>query len=510
MAKFKSTLLTSALILASPALFALSPSEIAEKTEQQTEAYYQEQFAAESRVMNEVIANLQAKKESLSKINGLEEQKTAVLKHIDQVLKQKNETIFAYMKLNKEIQEKARKNEIQLTERLKYEWQKRQLTDTVDVENKKVIELEGQLAKSEFEANQLKTLLKEQEKSYHFTVSRLTEHVKQLSSSLARVSPSAPNSAVIKGDNLHLHLNEKMESLRELQNKLSNEIREVAALKDKLHLKDQSFEQLILVNRDLSMALTKAEQKIDYLIKENGELITTLAQKNTEIEELDRLAKGQEDFFRQQEFYFEAKLAEANQNRPFKPQGLGRYPASVDTEKIVAKLNKILNDPDQKFESKIPGQVSISLNEEFYFENEQGHLTDFNKARLHSLFRLYTEVILDDEDLRDKLISVEFVGHASPWYQSKLADPKSANDEAYQHNLKLSLERARQLAEFIFGESFGEFPHKQFLRQRTSVIGKSFSEPMPARIPAQASSACGQYDCQGSRRVEVFFYFKKD
>ena len=510
MAKFKSTLLTGALILLSPTLFALSPEEIAKRTEHQTEAYYQAQFANEARVMNEVIANLQAKKESLSKINGLEEQKNAVLKHIDQVLKQKNETIFAYMKLNKEIQEKARKNEIQLTERLKYEWQKRQLTDSVDLENQKVVELEGQLAKSEFEASQMKTLLKEQERSYHFTVSRLTEHVKQLSSSLARVSPTLPEPVVVKGDNLHLQLNVRMEDLRELQNKLSAEMREVTHLKDKLQIKDQSYDQLVLVNRDLSMALTKAEQKIDYLIRENGELITTLAQKNSEIEELDRLAQGQEDFFRQQELYLESKLVEATQNKPFKSQNFGRFPASVDTDKIVAKLNKILNDPAQKFESKAPGQVSISLNEEFYFENEQGHLTDFNKAKLHSLFKLYTEVIFEEEDLRDKLISVEFVGHASPWYQSKLTDPKHASDEAYQHNLKLSLERARQLAEFIFGDHFGEFPHKHYLRQRTSVIGKSFSEPMPARVPAQASSPCGQYDCQGSRRVEVFFYFKKD
>lgn len=510
MAKFQSKFLVSALILASPALLASTPNEIQNKSPVHSQAFYQEQFDAESKVMNEVIANLQAKKESLSKITDLEEHRNAVLKHIDKVLKQKNDTIFAYMKLNKEIQEKARKNEIELTERLKYEWQKRQLSDSVDEENQKVIELESQLAKSEFEARQLKTLLKEQEKSYHFTVSRLTEHVKQLSSSLARVSPNTKSPIVVKGDNLHLHLNNKMEDLRELQNKLSAEMRDVNDLKEKLNLKDQSFDQLILVNRDLSDALTKAEQKIAYLVKENGELITILAQKNTEIEELDRLAKGQQDYFRQQEFLFEAQLTEATQGNSFNSSKLGRFPASVDTEKIVKKLNEILNSPDHKFESKAPGQVSISLNEEFYFENGQGHLTDFNKAKLHSLFRLYTEVIFDDEDLKGNLVAVEFVGHASPWYKSQLAEPKSANDEAYQHNLKLSLERARQLAEFIFGDDFGEFPHKSLLRQKTSIIGKSFSEPMPARIPAQESSPCGKYDCQGSRRVEVFFYFKKD
>ena len=112
--------------------------------------------------------------------------------------------------------------------------------------------------------------------------------------------------------------------------------------------------------------------------------------------------------------------------------------------------------------------------------------------------------------MRNNIEHVNVIGHASPRYKRKFVDPNGKNSKAYNYNLDLSTSRAKSIVKYIFSKEFGAFPHKSILRDKISVVGKSYSSPIKKKNGSPKDSTCGAYDCRLSRRVEIKFTLKDD
>jgi hypothetical protein len=250
--------------------------------------------------------------------------------------------------------------------------------------------------------------------------------------------------------------------------------------------------------------LELAEKKILFLQDENSSLHNKLTEKESALAETLRVAHDQQHYQQIREHELIASLLLSPE--PHHSQGGSRHPASAMTENLANQLNQLIYDHQLKAQSN-EGQIILTLNEDFIFTSDEVELNELNRIKLHSLFMLYATMIFENEELKDSLVGVEFIGHASPWFNGQFVHPLDASEQAYQHNLKVSLERARSLARFIYSDSFGDFPFKNALRQMTRVSGLGFTDPLQARSPASETKTCGGFDCQASRRVEIIFYF---
>lgn len=432
-----------------------------------------------------MIDQLQQKRLALGKIESVDEQKNAVLKNIEDVLEFKNRQIFGYMNLNRDLQKKLENSELTFTERLQTELKRRQIAQKIDHSAEAIESLEQQLLAQTTEIENLKSFIRDQETNHQESLDRLHTHIQQLNNNFARTPAS-------QGD--HAQLNE----IRSLQTKLEAEAKAVFDLKHKLGLQDQSFQQLIKINQDLSEGLALAEKQIQFLKTENHTLHHKLASKESTIHELKRVSLEQQ---KQLELTQHQLLATV-------PKSAGRMPASQASAPWVHALKDKLIDESFEATLRPDGSISVTLTEDFVFNFGQTQLDPQHQARLHHFFKTYASTLFSDQDLKDKILAIEFIGHASPWYQSSFVDPYSADSEAYTTNLQVSLERAQELANYIFSEQFGDFPYKQEIRGITKVSGKSFSDPIPLRSPASNLNSCGGYDCKASRRVEIVFSFE--
>lgn len=458
-------------------------------------------FEQEKTHLTALIEELRASRVGLNTMASLDDKENAVLAHIDTVLRDKNQLILTYQSLNRDLQRKVRDKELSFAKRLQYEWEKRGLGQDIDLRVQTVKSLQNELNRTQAELASLKMEQQRSELSHSHTLEVFEQRVAQLNKKLEDKNPHFQEH--------HNEMTQNMQEIRSLQTQLDQELREVARLKSQLALKDEALEKMLAVNRDLNLSLMKAEKKIAFLMDENSTLANRLAHAESELHQTIRMAQDQKHHYARREHTLISQALDASSPTLLAQSG-SRSPASAAVAYDVAhRLNEALSNFDlEAIQSE--GKVIISLSEELFFETDQTELTDLNKATLLSLFTLYAESIFQDEKLKDQLVGIEFVGHASPWFQSAFVHPLDASDEAYHYNLMISLERARSLAQFIFSGDFGDFPYKNAMRQMTRVLGAGMSEPVPLRGPASSNKTCGGFDCQASRRVEIIFSFEQD
>ncbi len=159
------------------------------------------------------------------------------------------------------------------------------------------------------------------------------------------------------------------------------------------------------------------------------------------------------------------------------------------------------------------GNITFLMDDSFLFTNNSYELTDGVKETLKAIIPIYSKVLFEDPQVSDAVMSVNIIGHASPTFRHTYVDPKSSDPEAYSYNLSLSSNRSSEIAVYILGPDFTEFPNRLSLRNKIKTIGKSYSLPVlrsPSSEPSTGKQDCGEYDCYQSRRVEINFTLKDD
>lgn len=457
---------------------------------------------------------------SLSTMAFMKNHQKALNAQVDSGLKEKNLLIQEYQKLMQTVRDKK----LSFSQRMKVEFQKRSLSNTMQEKNEMVNALEEQLAEKKFKYENLQTLFKEQERNFHHTVEGLTSHIEQLNSALERKGQTiagqiSPEQKAIWDDYFS-----QLSMVRMMKGELQSKNQSILFLKEELGMKDQTNQNLNKVNRKLSEALTHAENKIEFLSEANKSLNNKLIALESDYSSLSRYTtnlekdltitttKLQGEIAAIQTEFQQYKIA-LGQN----PQK-GRYPASVVSESLAfakddfsLKLRKELEQARITIQSYSNERFAIVLDDQYLFFNDQSELGTLNKIKLNALITIITEEIFGEDKDENKLVSVDIVGHSSPRYRSAYINPTDADQEAYAHNLKLSLDRAQRVANTLLSDDFQDFPHKKLIRRKIRVVGKSFSNPVSKReVASQNEGHCGPYDCQKSRRVEIIFQLESN
>jgi chromosome segregation ATPase len=185
---------------------------------------------------------------------------------------------------------------------------------------------------------------------------------------------------------------------------------------------------------------------------------------------------------------------------------VGKELRSTIAENIADKLKK--NNINVEV-NKETGSIILRMDDTFLFKRNDYRLSEKAKDSLQKIIPIYTEELFKDPAVREYISQVHIIGHASPRYMKNFVSPDDMNNfTAYQFNMDLSTNRAKEIVKYIFSEGFGDFPFRQEFRRKISSVGKSFSNPINAGRGVAAQSygnKCGRYDCRLSRRVEVSF-----
>lgn len=154
------------------------------------------------------------------------------------------------------------------------------------------------------------------------------------------------------------------------------------------------------------------------------------------------------------------------------------------------------------------GTITLSMDETFSFRNNSYQLSDDAKQKLQKLVPVYVQTLLGDLETQKLIRNIQVVGHASPRYKYKHFSPAEGTAEAYQYNMELSVNRAQQVTEFIFGKEMGPYVFRDKFKEYVQVTGQSFMNPIHVDV-ADVREACGDYDCARSRRVEISFQLRE-
>jgi outer membrane protein OmpA-like peptidoglycan-associated protein len=145
-----------------------------------------------------------------------------------------------------------------------------------------------------------------------------------------------------------------------------------------------------------------------------------------------------------------------------------------------------------------------------YFDSDSDHLKNEMKSVLEKAMPIYSKSLFGNPKLSEKISAVEIIGFASPTYQGRFIDPKSAKAEdkqAIKYNMDLSYRRANSIFGYVLDDNNMKFQHQKELVSLMKVSGRSFLEVMKVnnRNVANAAEFCKQNDCKKAQRVIIRF-----
>ena len=97
------------------------------------------------------------------------------------------------------------------------------------------------------------------------------------------------------------------------------------------------------------------------------------------------------------------------------------------------------------------------MDESFYFTNDSAELKKVAKDKLAKIIPVYADTLLSDPQIANRIDKIAITGYASPRYKGKPMDPLVYNEEAYNYNLLLSMDRARTITEYVFGNEIPSY-----------------------------------------------------
>ena len=120
------------------------------------------------------------------------------------------------------------------------------------------------------------------------------------------------------------------------------------------------------------------------------------------------------------------------------------------------------------------GNISLRMDESFYFTNDSAELKKVAKDKLAKIIPVYADTLLSDPQIANRIDKIAITGYASPRYKGKPMDPLVYNEEAYNYNLLLSMDRARTITEYVFGNEIPSYRFKDKLRTLVNVSGQGY------------------------------------
>ena len=128
----------------------------------------------------------------------------------------------------------------------------------------------------------------------------------------------------------------------------------------------------------------------------------------------------------------------------------------------------------------------IRIKESILFDFGKSDLKPIGIEFLNKFIPKYTKILLQKKEIREQIGQIIIEGHTD-------------NIGSYTSNLLLSLERANSVASIIFTDKFKSFKYKEEFKDRLSVNGRSFINPI--------SDNSTKENRKKNRRVEFKFSF---
>lgn len=486
--------------------------------------------ASESQVESETLSGmLKEQKLTWSEVKSIEERKNAVLSRIDEVLKNKNETIFSYQRVVEALERKLRDQKLSFKDKLYGEYEKRELASLIEAKDDTINELQGQVTKLDLQVEAMKKQFTRQDTHFRYQLTQLKKSYQKTFESISSGEAQLPEGMAMKLTSYQIQLDKFLDSGLNPAVDSSNE-----ALEKRIAVQEETLAGLLKTNRDLVSDIRKVEDENALLKREIKTLHEGIAGAKQESASWQRLSQELQRSLSETERRLQIATVnfegeKANLLAKIERQDKGalaptRSPASalaptheeskhaeiVETYKSVTqKLMHAHFDWAPVIET---GMVSLKVKESFYFDVDSYVLTEMSKDRLHTLMEIYSQEIFGNEELAAQIESIEFVGHSSPWYKSELIEPTLKYPEAFEYNMKLSIDRAREVVNYVFDGDFIEFAHKDEFRSKVKVSGQGHASPLVLRTPASATlksdNQCAPYDCERSRRLDIIVHFK--
>ena len=151
---------------------------------------------------------------------------------------------------------------------------------------------------------------------------------------------------------------------------------------------------------------------------------------------------------------------------------------------IIAQLIRELKEYDVDID---PKTGVIRIREGVLFEFGKSQIKETGRIFLKSFVAKYADILLQNPTIVEHLAMIIIEGHTD-------------NVGTYEYNLKLSLERANNVASYIFSPEFGDFPYRQQLQTMLTANGRSFVEPKDSNLTEEGRAQ--------NRRVEFKFRLK--
>jgi chromosome segregation ATPase len=433
----------------------------------------------------------------------------------DLLLKQKN-------KLIKEINEQNKINNSLNNANRELSSTLASVNSDYKIENKKVKSLSQQLTQSQnlnkqkrnqIENFQIDNKLKNQE------IEKLKNEIVAKSKSLKTIRDNVEDQNKLRImqqselSKLTKNIENKNKEIKFINSKIEQVHKYSAGLEKTISKRHKRIQGLNKKIRDLNQQLAQEQQqksnqqkaynKLDKNFQNLKSYTSSLAKKVGNLEDQNgALKKELESSYR--------SLTQAKKQNTRISRGIASVRNNVRSrigENIANKLNasNLMAKVDP-----VSGSVTLQMDDAFLFRKNDYRLSKKAKKTLKKLIPLYVDAIFSDKQASKYIEDVNIIGHASPSYGKRFSSPNSIhNQTAYNYNMELSTNRAKEIVKFIFSKEFGHFENKATFRKKVSAIGRSFSEPV-RRSPSSKERGCGQYDCKSSRRVEIKFTLKED
>ncbi|WP_372655455.1 hypothetical protein [Halobacteriovorax sp.] len=422
------------------------------------------------------------------------DQKNAVLKNIDKVLSEKNKVIFEYMKLTKSLNSKV--NELSLTQRLKGEFKKRELSNSIEGQEDLIADLKGQIEEKTLRIGFLKKMVKNQNTQLTEKINKLNYKIKNLTNSFNEL-PEEMEKMAFLSESQHV------QEIRTLQNQLHQKSIRIISYQDQL-VKYKDLNDISKRNQQLAIQLEDSNEQLKKYQVSFNRMEERLALEKIKNKKLSEFNKNMKEEYSQHINLLKEKYVAALKRKD-STSNASRMPASViESKETISKSNLgYLIEID-------PSHLKLILDEKFFFTSGQTNLDQNSRIKLQSIMSAYSKEIFTNEELRDRVQNIHVIGHSSPRYKGQPLKPIEATKEAYQANMEVSLHRAKSIVKAIISENL-ELPYKNEIRSKLVVSGKSFSEPIPLgrNLASNQDGRCGDYDCEASQRVEVIFELQK-
>ena len=143
------------------------------------------------------------------------------------------------------------------------------------------------------------------------------------------------------------------------------------------------------------------------------------------------------------------------------------------------------------------GQLVLSAGTGFPFDDLSSAISSDTRDRLRGLIGRYIDAVATVVGANQSIDYV-VVGHASPSFDGVYLSPEECSGKGAQLNQSFAADRAKTVADALVSLRSGLSSHVEF-----KSIGHHF--PLATEVGAK-SKRCGEFDCEASKRVEIFFY----